>query len=44
MLPLLLALTVSAGYARSELPVETDWLAAHMTDPGIRVVDMRASE
>ena len=43
MFPLLLALTLNAGYARPELLVETDWLAAHLTDAGIRVVDMRTS-
>ena len=30
----------SPGYAASELLVETDWLAAHLADPGLRVVDM----
>jgi thiosulfate/3-mercaptopyruvate sulfurtransferase len=27
------------GYARPELLVETDWLAAHLDDPQIRIVD-----
>ena len=27
------------GYARPELLVETEWLAEHLSDPGIRVVD-----
>jgi thiosulfate/3-mercaptopyruvate sulfurtransferase len=35
MLLLLLA------YARPEMLVETDWLAAHLNDPNIRIVDMR---
>ena len=30
----------SSGYAAPELLVETDWLAAHLSDPDIRVVDM----
>lgn len=32
---------MAASYARPALLVETDWLAAHAHDPGIRVVDMR---
>jgi thiosulfate/3-mercaptopyruvate sulfurtransferase len=35
---------VSAGYARPELLAETDWLAANLQDPGIRVVDLRSWE
>jgi 3-mercaptopyruvate sulfurtransferase SseA len=31
----------ASGYARPELLVETDWLAAHLADPGVRIVDMR---
>ena len=27
------------GYARPELLVETEWLAAHLGDPGLRVID-----
>ncbi len=27
------------GYARPELLVETDWLQAHLDDPGLRIVD-----
>jgi thiosulfate/3-mercaptopyruvate sulfurtransferase len=42
MLTLLFTLTLT-GYARPELLVETDWLAAHLADPTIRVVDMRTS-
>jgi thiosulfate/3-mercaptopyruvate sulfurtransferase len=32
----------AGGYARPELLAETAWLAQHLTDPGIRIVDMRA--
>jgi thiosulfate/3-mercaptopyruvate sulfurtransferase len=35
MLVLLLA------YARPQMLVETDWLAAHINDPSIRIVDLR---
>lgn len=27
------------GYARPEMLVESDWLAAHLDDPGLRIVD-----
>jgi thiosulfate/3-mercaptopyruvate sulfurtransferase len=30
-----------AGFARPELLVNTEWLAAHLSDPAIRIVDMR---
>lgn len=30
-----------SGYARPELLVDTEWLAAHLDDPGIRIVDLR---
>jgi thiosulfate/3-mercaptopyruvate sulfurtransferase len=30
-----------SGYARPELLVDTTWLAAHLNDPGIRIVDLR---
>ena len=42
MIPLL-ALLVAAqtGYARPELLVDTAWLAAHLNDPSIRIVDLR---
>ena len=33
---------MAASYARPALLVETDWLAAHASDAGIRLVDMRA--
>src|SRR6266511_1123090 len=32
------------GYARPELLAETDWLAQHVNDPGVRIVDMRSEE
>jgi thiosulfate/3-mercaptopyruvate sulfurtransferase len=31
----------SGGYAHPEMLVDTAWLAAHLSDPGIRIVDMR---
>ena len=30
------------AYARPDMLVETNWLATHLNDPGIRIVDMRA--
>jgi thiosulfate/3-mercaptopyruvate sulfurtransferase len=33
----------SGGYARPELLAETDWLARHLNDPDLRVVDMRSA-
>jgi thiosulfate/3-mercaptopyruvate sulfurtransferase len=45
-MPWILAVLMSAqaagGYARPELLVDTAWLAQHLNDPNIRVVDMRA--
>ena len=41
MVALLLAVTLQAGYARPELLVETEWLAARTADPQVRIVDMR---
>jgi thiosulfate/3-mercaptopyruvate sulfurtransferase len=40
---ILLALMLSAqtGYARPELLVDTAWLAQHLTDQNIRIVDLR---
>ena len=39
---LLLTLFLAATtYARPGMLVETDWLAGHLNDPGIRIVDMR---
>ena len=32
----------SGGYARAELLADTDWLAQHLNDPDLRVVDMRS--
>ena len=39
-----LAWAAPGGYARPELLAETDWLAQHLTDPGLRIVDMRSGE
>jgi len=41
-LALSVALQPSGGYARADLLVDTAWLAQHLTDPAIRIVDMRA--
>jgi thiosulfate/3-mercaptopyruvate sulfurtransferase len=45
-MPWILAVLMSAqaagGYARPELLVDTAWLAQHLNDPNIRIVDMRA--
>ena len=45
-MPWILAVMMSAqaagGYARPELLVDTAWLAQHLTDSNIRIVDMRA--
>jgi thiosulfate/3-mercaptopyruvate sulfurtransferase len=38
---LALVLAAQAGYARPELLVDTAWLAAHLNDPDVRVVDLR---
>jgi thiosulfate/3-mercaptopyruvate sulfurtransferase len=35
------AAMLAATYARPELLVSTEWLASHLDDPGIRIVDMR---
>lgn len=32
---------MSGGSRREEFLVDTEWLAAHLADPGIRIVDMR---
>lgn len=40
MIVLLATLALSA-YVHPELLVETDWLAAHLNDPNLRIVDMR---
>ena len=33
----------AAAYAHPDQLVETEWIAAHLDDPGIRIVDMRRS-
>jgi thiosulfate/3-mercaptopyruvate sulfurtransferase len=35
---------MAEGYARPELLVETGWLAEHLDDPGLRIVDADAPE
>lgn len=37
-----LMVSAQAGYARPELLVDTAWLAQHLTDRDLRIVDMRA--
>jgi thiosulfate/3-mercaptopyruvate sulfurtransferase len=39
---LLAGLMLAATYARPEMLVTTDWLAAHLQDAGVRIVDMRS--
>jgi thiosulfate/3-mercaptopyruvate sulfurtransferase len=34
-------LATQTGYARPELLVDTAWLAAHLNDPAVRIVDLR---
>lgn len=41
MLLLALLMAIQTGYARPELLVDTTWLAAHLTDPDVRIVDLR---
>ena len=42
MMPLLaILLAAQTGYARPDLLVDTTWLAAHLGDQNIRIVDMR---
>jgi thiosulfate/3-mercaptopyruvate sulfurtransferase len=38
------AWAAAGGYARPELLAETDWLAQHLNDPALRIVDMRSEE
>ena len=38
---ILFALALQTGYSRPELLVDTSWLAAHLDDPVVRIVDMR---
>src|SRR5687768_11394744 len=35
------AMLAATTYARPEMLVTTDWLASHLNDPNIRIVDMR---
>jgi thiosulfate/3-mercaptopyruvate sulfurtransferase len=42
LLALMLGTQAAAGYARPELLVDTTWLAQHLKDPNVRIVDMRA--
>jgi thiosulfate/3-mercaptopyruvate sulfurtransferase len=35
------AMLAASAYARPEMLVSTEWLAAHVNDPAIRIVDMR---
>jgi thiosulfate/3-mercaptopyruvate sulfurtransferase len=41
LLAVAIAAQSTAGYARPELLVDTAWLAQHLTDSNIRIVDMR---
>ena len=41
MIVLAIVLAAQSGYARPELLVDPTWLAAHLNDPAIRIVDMR---
>ncbi|HXG89185.1 MAG TPA: sulfurtransferase [Vicinamibacterales bacterium] len=41
MLFLAIVLAAQAGFARPEMLVDTNWLAAHLSDPTVRIVDMR---
>ena len=41
-LALTLVVQNSGGYARPDLLVDTAWLAQHLTDANVRIVDMRA--
>jgi 3-mercaptopyruvate sulfurtransferase SseA len=38
---LMLTAQTATGYARPELLVDTAWLAQHLNDPHVRIVDMR---
>ena len=42
VLAIALAAQSSAGYSRPELLVDTAWLAQHLTDSNVRIVDIRA--
>src|SRR5947208_7103114 len=39
----LILMALMTAYAHPEQLVETDWVAAHASDPAIRIVDMRRS-
>jgi hypothetical protein len=42
MVPMLaILLAAQSAYARPELLVDTAWLAVHLNDPSLRIVDMR---
>jgi thiosulfate/3-mercaptopyruvate sulfurtransferase len=41
MMLLGLLFAAQAAYARPELLVDTAWLSQHLTDPGVRIVDLR---
>lgn len=41
MLLLAAAMIAATGYVRPEMLVSTEWLAAHLQDPDVRIVDMR---
>jgi len=43
-LAIAIAWAADAEYARPELLAETDWLAQHLNDPAIRIVDMRSEQ
>jgi hypothetical protein len=43
-LTIVVAWAATGGYARPELLAEMDWLAQHLNDPGVRIVDMRPEE
>jgi thiosulfate/3-mercaptopyruvate sulfurtransferase len=39
---LIIAALLAGAYAHPEQLVETEWVASHLDDPGIRIVDMRS--
>ncbi len=41
VLALAIAVQTSGGYARPDLLVDTNWLAQHLNDPAVRIVDIR---
>ena len=42
MLLLVMLFAAQTGFARPELLVDTNWLASHVNDPNVRIVDLRA--